>query len=145
MTSLALVDELAARGVHAVLAHPERHAGADFEDRLRVLTGRGALIQWTADFVARAGAGDLVLKYASTGLVHLLGSDAHSARAGRPVRLAAGVASCAGLLTGAGRMDRAGSAAGDSGRLGVRQPSLVTLSSTGSSADALGQLFNHLA
>jgi protein-tyrosine phosphatase len=87
-----LVDELAARGVHAVVAHPERHAGADFEDRLRVLTGRGALIQWTADFVARAAAGDLVLEYASAGLVHLLGSDAHSARAGRPVRLAAGVA-----------------------------------------------------
>ena len=87
-----LVDALADRSVHAVVAHPERHAGADFEDRLRVLTGRGALIQWTADFVARAAAGDLVLEYASAGLVHLLGSDAHSARAGRPVRLAAGVA-----------------------------------------------------
>jgi hypothetical protein len=30
-------------------------------------------------------------KCASVGLVHLLGSDAHSSRAGRPVRLAAGV------------------------------------------------------
>jgi protein-tyrosine phosphatase len=88
----ALVDGLAARGVHAIVAHPERHAGADFEDRLRELTARGALIQWTADFVARAAAGGLVLEYASAGLVHLLGSDAHSSRAGRPVRLAAGVA-----------------------------------------------------
>jgi protein-tyrosine phosphatase len=88
----AVVDGLAARGVHAIVAHPERHAGADFEDRLRELTARGALIQWTADFVARAAAGGLVLEYASAGLVHLLGSDAHSSRAGRPVRLAAGVA-----------------------------------------------------
>ena len=88
----AVVDGLGARGAHAIVAHPERHAGADFKDRLRELTARGAFIQWTADFVARADAGDLVLEYASAGLVHLLGSDAHSSRAGRPVRLAAGVA-----------------------------------------------------
>jgi len=87
-----LVGELAARSVHAIVAHPERHAGLNFEDRLRELTARGALIQWTADFVARAAVGDLVLECASVGLVHLLGSDAHSSRAGRPVRLAAGVA-----------------------------------------------------
>jgi protein-tyrosine phosphatase len=88
----ALVDGLAARGVGAIVAHPERHAAWDFKARLRELTARGALIQWTADFVARAVSGDLVLEYASAGLVHLLGSDAHSSRAGRPVRLAAGVA-----------------------------------------------------
>lgn len=87
-----LVDGLAVRGVHAIVAHPERHAASDFEERLRGLTARGALLQWTADFVARAAAGDLVLEYANAGLVHLLGSDAHSSRAGRPVRLAAGVA-----------------------------------------------------
>jgi len=88
----ALVDGLRLRGARAVVAHPERHAAADFEDRLRELTARGALIQWTADFVARAAAGDLVLGYAGAGLVHLLGSDAHSSRTGRPLRLAAGVA-----------------------------------------------------
>ncbi len=87
-----LIGQLAVRGVHAVVAHPERHAGADLADRLRELTSRGALIQWTADFVARAAAGDLVLEYASAGLVHLLGSDAHSSRAGRAVRLGAAVA-----------------------------------------------------
>lgn len=87
-----LIDGLPARGVHAIVAHPERHAATDFEERLRELTSRGALIQWTAEFVASAAPGDLVLKYASAGLVHLLGSDAHSSRAGRPVRLAAGVA-----------------------------------------------------
>jgi protein-tyrosine phosphatase len=89
---VVLVDGLAARGGHAIVAHPERHAAMDFADRLRELIARGALIQWTADFVARAAAGDLVLEYASAGLVHLLGSDAHSSRVGRPVRLAAGVA-----------------------------------------------------
>jgi len=89
---LTLVDELSAHGLHAVVAHPERHAAADLKERLCELSARGALIQWTADFVARAAAGDLVLEYASLGLVHLLGSDAHSARAGRPVRLAAGIA-----------------------------------------------------
>jgi tyrosine-protein phosphatase YwqE len=90
---LALVDGMPARGVHAIVAHPERHAASDLEERPRELTRRGALIQWTADFVARAAAGDLVLQYASAGLVHLLGSDAHSSRAGRPLRLAAGIAS----------------------------------------------------
>jgi protein-tyrosine phosphatase len=89
---LALIDGMPARGLHAVVAHPERHAAADFEERLRELAAVGALIQWTADFVARAVAGDLVLEYASAGLVHLLGSDAHSSRAGRPLRLAAGIA-----------------------------------------------------
>lgn len=89
---VALVDGLAARGVRAIIAHPERHAAPDLERRLRELTGRGALIQWTAEFVAQAAAGDLVLRYASGGLLHLLGSDSHSSRAGRPVRLAAGVA-----------------------------------------------------
>ena len=37
-----LVQALAARGVPAVVAHPERHAGADFEKRLRELTAGGA-------------------------------------------------------------------------------------------------------
>jgi protein-tyrosine phosphatase len=89
---LTLIDDLSMRGLHAIVAHPERHAAADLKKRLGELTARGALIQWTADFVARAEAGDLVLEYATVGLVHLLGSDAHSARAGRPVRLAAGIA-----------------------------------------------------
>jgi protein-tyrosine phosphatase len=89
---LSLVAGLAERSIRTVVAHPERHAAADFEQRLRALIANGAMIQWTAEFVAQAAPGDLVLAYASAGLVHLLGSDAHSSRAGRPVRLAAGVA-----------------------------------------------------
>ncbi len=86
------VQRLSARGVGSVIAHPERHAGADFEQRLGELAGRGCLIQWTAEFVAQAAPGDLVLRLAGEGLVHLLGSDAHSSHGGRPVRLAAGYA-----------------------------------------------------
>lgn len=85
-----LVDRLAGRGVSSVIVHPERHAGADFEQRLRELAARGCLIQWTAEFVAHAAPGDLVLRMAADGLVHLLGSDAHSSHGGRPVRLASG-------------------------------------------------------
>lgn len=88
----ALAARLDTRGLGTIVAHPERHAGADFEERLQALTSRGCLMQWTAEFVAQAADGDLVLRLARDGLVHLLGSDAHSSRAGRPVRLGAGFA-----------------------------------------------------
>jgi len=91
----ALVERLHQRGLRTVIAHPERHAGVDFEERLRRLVGAGCLIQWTAQFLADAQPGDLVLRLAGEGLVHLLGSDAHSSLAGRPVRLGAGFASLA--------------------------------------------------
>jgi len=89
----ALVERLAARGARTLLAHPERHAGADFEQRLCALAARGCLLQWTADFIAQRDAGDPedhVLRLAREGLVHLLSSDAHSSHGGRPLRLSAG-------------------------------------------------------
>jgi protein-tyrosine phosphatase len=89
---LAVIDDLHARGVSAVVAHPERHAGADFVPRLTVLAQRGCLLQWTAELVAGARPADLVLDLARAGLVHVLGSDAHSSVAGRPVALAAAYA-----------------------------------------------------
>jgi protein-tyrosine phosphatase len=85
---LDVVQELAGRGARTIVAHPERHAGPDLEGRLRELAGCGCLIQWTADFVLRAAPEDLVLRLAREGLVHLLGSDAHSSLGGRPVALA---------------------------------------------------------
>lgn len=84
------VDRLAARGARAIIAHPERHADAELERRLSDFVDRGCLIQWTAQFVAASKDGDLVLRLARDGFVHLLGSDAHSSMAGRPVALAAG-------------------------------------------------------
>jgi protein-tyrosine phosphatase len=89
-----LVERLAAAGAPVVLVHPERHAGADFEQHLRELSARGCLIQWTADFIARqdpAGDGAPVMGLARAGLVHLLASDAHSSHGGRPLRLSPGV------------------------------------------------------
>jgi len=93
-----LVERLATRGIHTILAHPERHAGADLEERLLELVARGCLIQWTADFIAQGTGGDFVLGLARDGLVHLLGSDAHSSLAGRPVRLTGGLARLAKTL-----------------------------------------------
>lgn len=87
-----LVGRLAARGVGTVIAHPERHADAQFEERLRRFVEDGCLIQWTAAFVADPALGDFILRMARQGFVHLLASDAHSARAGRPVRLSEGFA-----------------------------------------------------
>jgi protein-tyrosine phosphatase len=83
----AVVEHLGGLGARSIVAHPERHAGADLHDRLTALVAQGCLIQWTAEFVLRAKPGDLVLRYANDGLVHLLASDSHSALAGRPLRL----------------------------------------------------------
>lgn len=89
----ALARQLAQRGASAIIAHPERHAGADIEQHLRTLRDCGCLLQWTADFVAGADPEDpdsLVLRLAREGLVHLLASDAHSSHGGRPLKLSAG-------------------------------------------------------
>lgn len=87
-----LSQRLARRGLRTIVAHPERHAGSDFAERLRRLAGDGCLIQWTAEFIAEAEPGGFVMELAQEGLVHLLGSDAHTSHAGRPVALAAGFA-----------------------------------------------------
>jgi len=86
------VERLKARGLRAVIAHPERHADADMEMRLELLAAQGCLIQWTAAFVADPSLGEWIARWARMGLIHLLGSDAHSSRFGRPVALAAGFA-----------------------------------------------------
>lgn len=86
------VERLAARGLRAVIAHPERHADADLEMRLETLAAHGCLIQWTAAFVADPGMAEWIARWARMGLVHLLASDAHSSHFGRPVALAEGFA-----------------------------------------------------
>jgi protein-tyrosine phosphatase len=83
------VERLASGGHRAVIAHPERHVGHGFEDALAALVARGALVQVTAAHVLDDGAGPVLVDLAARGLVHLLGSDAHSARAGRPVAIRA--------------------------------------------------------
>jgi protein-tyrosine phosphatase len=90
--TVAVVDELAARGFRAIIAHPERHAGEGFREQLEALVARGALIQVTAALVADGPAAPTMLALAEEGLVHLLGSDAHSSHGGRPVQLSKGLA-----------------------------------------------------
>lgn len=84
---LRRVAYLAERGHRTIVAHPERHLSADMFERMAELVREGALIQATADFFLREQMAVGMLAMAEKGLVHLLSSDAHSARAGRPVRL----------------------------------------------------------
>ena len=79
----AAVKHLGERGFGAVVAHPERHLGADFHKRLRRLAGMGALVQVTAAALVETSTAPTILDLARNGLVHLLGSDAHSTRHGR--------------------------------------------------------------
>jgi protein-tyrosine phosphatase len=82
------VDRLAARGCRSVIAHPERHLSPDMVERLLDLIGRGALVQATAAlFEGDDDAARYMLGLADRGVVHVLGSDSHSPRIGRPVRI----------------------------------------------------------
>ena len=90
--TIQCVEELTRRGFRSIVAHPERHAGANFREQLQALVSRGALIQVTAALIADGPAAPTMLAMAEEGLVHLLGSDAHSSHGGRPVRLSEGLA-----------------------------------------------------
>ena len=79
-----------------MVAHPERHVGPEFPERLAVLVGRGALIQVTAAMLEQRQTASAMLGLARSGLIHLLGSDAHSSRVGRPVRLSGAISALAG-------------------------------------------------
>ena len=83
-----VVDELARRGYRTLVAHPERHLGDGSVARLVEMVRAGALVQVTAALVRVPE----VLALADLGLVHVLGSDAHSSYAGRTVQLTAGLA-----------------------------------------------------
>lgn len=84
-------EHLHAQGYRVLVAHPERHLGPGAAGVLKTLVEKGALVQGTAALLE--GGGDPPLAdLASRGLIHVLGSDSHSARIGRPVRLSAGLA-----------------------------------------------------
>lgn len=85
----AVVD-LRRRGFAAVIAHPERHGSPDLFTRLHELVARGALVQATAAYFTHPSTREGMRALAGAGLVHVLGSDAHSSHAGRPVALGAG-------------------------------------------------------
>lgn len=91
------VAHLAARGHRALIAHPERHLSADMYERLAALVDAGALVQATADFFLREPTAEGMRALAGSGLVHVLGSDAHSSHSGRPLHLAEAFAVLAGI------------------------------------------------
>ncbi len=86
----AAVAAVHARGFRALIAHPERHPAPDLIERLCRLVARGALVQATAAYLTDELIGPSMLALARAGVLHVLGTDSHSSRAGRPVELAAG-------------------------------------------------------
>ncbi len=83
------VEHLSERGHRSLIAHPERHLSADMFERLAGLIADGALVQATAYFFLWEASAAGMLALAEAGLVHVLGSDAHSSHGGRPVHLSA--------------------------------------------------------
>lgn len=84
------VGSLAGRGYRSIVAHPERHLGPGAVEHLIDVIGDGALVQGTAALLEADTSP--VHELAARGLIHVLGSDSHSSRIGRPVRLSAGLA-----------------------------------------------------
>ena len=83
----AAVETLAGLGARAAIAHPERHWTEDAPERLADLVDRGALVQVTAAAMEAPGSRPMLVDLAERGLVHLVGSDCHSSRAGRPLEI----------------------------------------------------------
>jgi protein-tyrosine phosphatase len=88
----AAVDTLAGAGMGALIAHPERHLAEDLLARLAGLIERGALVQATAAYLAHPETAPGMATIAEHGLIHVLGSDAHSAAFGRTATLSEGLA-----------------------------------------------------
>jgi protein-tyrosine phosphatase len=101
----ATVQRLERRGFRSLIAHPERHLSPDLIDRLVTLVRDGALVQVTAATMAEHPASVGMRMLAEAGVVHVLGSDAHSARAGRPVDLSMGLDLLADVSTTASHLD----------------------------------------
>jgi protein-tyrosine phosphatase len=83
------VESLRSHGFRALIAHPERHLVGDLVQRLRRLIARDALVQATAATLTDDATRQGMLQLARAGVIHVLGSDAHSSREGRPVALSA--------------------------------------------------------
>lgn len=101
----AAVTRLQERGFHALIAHPERHLGEDLFERLQRLTARGSLVQATAAFFEREPTAAGMKALAERGLVHVLGSDAHSSHGGRSIALRGALEVLAGVERVAPHLD----------------------------------------
>lgn len=107
----AAVSALRDGGFRALIAHPERHVSAELYDRLERLVTEGALVQATADYLVREPTRAGMLELARRGLIHVLGSDSHSSRAGRPVALSPALAVLATVQPTASHVDWIGGVA----------------------------------
>ena len=85
------VERLADRGFRGVDRAPRAPSRRRLSRSPRRARGAGALVQATAALIAEGPASAHMLELAGEGLIHLLGSDAHSSHGGRPVRLSDGV------------------------------------------------------
>jgi protein-tyrosine phosphatase len=83
------VSALRVRAFRALIAHPERHPSGNLVEVLGRLIAQGALVQATAAYFTDEVTRPSMLALARAGVIHVLGSDSHSSRAGRPVELAA--------------------------------------------------------
>lgn len=99
------IETLDRHGLRALIAHPERHGTPDLTQRLRRLTKRGALIQATAAFLVDQDTRAAMLELAGAGVVHVLGSDAHSSLGGRRVELRGAIRALAGVPTVSPHLD----------------------------------------
>ena len=84
----AAVHALRVRGFRALIAHPERHLAPDLVVALGRLVAAGALVQATAAYFTDDSTRPGMLTLVRAGLIHVLGSDAHSSRVGRRVEIA---------------------------------------------------------
>ena len=100
-----VVADLHGAGFRCLIAHPERHMGHDLVPRLRGLIDLGALVQATAAFLADPETAGGMLDLGREGLIHVLGSDAHSSRFGRRLQLSAGLARLAEVEPPASHLD----------------------------------------
>jgi len=101
----AAVGDLRARGFRSLIAHPERHPAPDLVPRLRRLIAQGALVQCTAAYLTDTAAAPAMMALARAGVLHLLGSDSHSSRAGRPVSLSGALEALTTIETVSAHLD----------------------------------------
>jgi protein-tyrosine phosphatase len=85
------IRRLGAEGFRALIAHPERHPSPELAQWIACAIEAGAMVQATAAFLAEGPARVGMLELAGRGLLHVLSSDAHSSRHGRPPRLTDGL------------------------------------------------------
>jgi protein-tyrosine phosphatase len=102
---IGAVEHLRERGYRSLIAHPERHLGHDLPARLARLIDDGALVQATAAFFETEPTAPGMRELASRGLVHVLGTDAHSSHGGRPVHLSRALAHLADIPALSGHLD----------------------------------------